>query len=88
MQAWLNMASEVIATTGFPPGLDHDGLVRAFDAHNQAVRATIPAEQLLVFEVRESWQPLCDFLDAPVPDGDFPRTNDREEFWDRVNGDI
>lgn len=88
MRAWLEMVTGVIARTGFPAGLDHDGLVKAFNAHNEAVKETIPASQLLVFDVREGWAPLCDFLEVPVPDGDFPRTNHREEFWDRVNGKI
>ena len=85
MRAWLDMATAVIAKTGFPAGLDQDGLEKAFVAHNNAVRETIPAEQLLVFDVRQGWEPLCEFLGAPVPTTDFPRTNHREEFWDRVN---
>jgi hypothetical protein len=88
MRAWLDMAGGVIARTGFPAGLDRDGLIEAFTAHNDAVREAIPADQLLVFEVREGWEPLCAFLGVPVPDEDFPRTNHREEFWDRVNGNI
>lgn len=86
MHAWLDMATDVIAKTGFPPGLDESRLARAFNAHNDAVRRTIPSRQLLVFEVREGWPRLCDFLGTPIPDEPFPRTNDREEFWDRVNG--
>jgi len=85
---WLNMANEVIEKTGFPAGLDRNGLMDAFTAHCDAVRATIPADQLLEFEVKDGWKPLCDFLDVPVPDEPFPRTNHREEFWDRVNGKI
>ncbi len=88
MRAWLDMAKDVIARTGFPPDLDHDRLMNAFIAHNDAVRQAIPARQLLVFEVRQGWEPLCAFLGTPVPDEDFPRTNHREEFWDRVNGKI
>jgi hypothetical protein len=88
MQAWLDMASDVIAKTGFPPGLDRNALVKAFIAHIDAVKKTIPANQLLVFEVRQGWEPLCDFLGAPIPATEFPRTNHREEFWDRVNGKI
>jgi hypothetical protein len=88
MRDWLDMAGDVIAKTGFPPGLDRDGLRDAFIAHNQAVRAAIPAGQLLVFEVKQGWEPLCEFLGAPVPDEDFPRTNDRGEFWDRVQGKL
>lgn len=86
MRAWLEMADAVISRTGFPPGLDHAALMAGFIAHNEAVKATIPASQLLVFEVKQGWEPLCEFLDVPVPDETFPRTNHREEFWDRVNG--
>ncbi len=83
MQAWLDMTSEVIAQTGFPAGLDNDGLLKAFTAHNDAVKAAIPARQLLVYQVKEGWEPLCTFLSAPEPAEPFPRTNDRSEFWDR-----
>ncbi len=88
MRPWLDMCSGVIAKTGFPPGLDYDGLMNAFIAHNEAVRATIPASQLLIYEVKQGWGPLCEFLDVPAPDEPFPRTNDRAEFWDRVTGKI
>ena len=88
MRAWLEMASNVITRTGFPPGLDRDGLVEAFKAHNNSVKETIPASQLLVFEVKQGWEPLCDFLGVPALSTEFPRSNHREEFWDRVNGEI
>ncbi|MEE4161419.1 MAG: sulfotransferase family protein [Woeseiaceae bacterium] len=88
MRDWLQMASDVIAKTGFPAGLDRNAIAERFVAHNQAVKDTIPASRLLVFEVKDGWEPLCDFLGVPVPEGDFPRTNHREEFWDRVNGNI
>lgn len=88
MRAWLAMVNDVIAKTGFPAGLDRDGLMQAFVAHNDAVKETIPASQLLVFEVKDGWEPLCAFLGVPAPAEAFPRTNHREEFWDRVNGEI
>ncbi|WP_088330476.1 sulfotransferase family protein [Lacimicrobium sp. SS2-24] len=86
MREWLSMAQRVVEKSGFAQGLDHQGLVDGFIAHNDAVKAAIPAKQLLLFEVKQGWQPLCDFLNLPVPDTPFPRTNDREEFWDRVSG--
>jgi len=52
------------------------------------VRSAIPADQLLVFEVKDGWAPLCEFLEKPVPSEPFPRTNDRSEFWDRVSGTL
>lgn len=85
MRDWLRMSSAVIAKTGFPFGLDQAGLGAAFEAHIAAVKATIPAAQLLVYQVKEGWEPLCAFLGVPVPDEPFPRTNDRTEFWDKVS---
>ena len=85
MRDWLEMAAGVIAKTGFAEGLDRDGLMEAFVAHNNAVRATIPPDRLLVFEVKQGWGPLCEFLGVAAPDEPFPRSNHREEFWDKVN---
>ena len=85
-RAWLEMAYGVIAKTGFPEGLSRDQLIAHFIAHNEAVKAAIPAERLLVYQVKEGWGPLCEFLGAEVPDELFPRTNDRAEFWDLIKG--
>jgi len=85
-QAWLDMVVGVVAKTGFPEGLDVVGLGKAFIAHAEAVKATIPKDQLLVFQVKDGWEPLCKFLDLPVPAGSFPRTNNRTEFWERIEG--
>ena len=86
--AWLDMVIHVIAKTGFPPGLDRAGLIKGFNEHNNAVKEAIPDDQLLEFSVKQGWEPLCEFLDVPAPSEDFPRTNDRGEFWDRVNGNL
>ena len=39
----------------------------------------MPPHQLLVFDVREGWEPLCKFLDVPVPATPFPNINDAGE---------
>ena len=83
---WLKMGRGVIAKTGFPQGLSRDALIEAFVAHNEAVKKTVPVDQLLVYQVKEGWEPLCEFLGVPVPAEPFPRTNDRGEFWDRLSG--
>lgn len=63
---------------------DREHAVRVFTEHNEAVRREIPADRLLVFEVAQGWQPLCDFLGVPVPEAPFPRTNDSASFLARV----
>jgi hypothetical protein len=85
MLPWIDMAARVIAKTGFVSGLDSAKLRQVFEGHNEAVRATIPAQQLLVYQVKEGWEPLCKFLGLPVPAEAFPRTNDRSEFWELVS---
>ncbi len=84
MHPWFDMANDVVAKTGIPAGLDRDGLIDAFIAHNEAVKEAIPASQLLVFAVKDGWEPLCTFLDRPVPAEPFPHTHNRTEFWDLV----
>ncbi|EMY79940.1 hypothetical protein pgond44_14328 [Psychroflexus gondwanensis ACAM 44] len=85
VQEWLNMVVKVIEKSGFSMGLDFDGLAERYEAHNKAVRDLIPPEQLLVYQVKEGWEPLCKFLNVEAPTTEFPRTNNREEFWDLVN---
>lgn len=65
---------------------DPDHAKAVFRAHNNEVRAAIPAERLLVFEVGEGWQPLCAFLEVPVPEAPFPNLNDAEQFRALVGG--
>lgn len=48
--------------------------------HIETVRGTIPEDRLLVFDVREGWEPLCAFLGVQIPDTPFPRTNTIVEF--------
>ncbi len=52
--------------------------------HHEEVKATVPPERLLVWEVADGWEPLCEFLELPVPDTPFPYLNDSKEFVDRI----
>ena len=47
---------------------------------NNRVIETVPAGKLLIFNVKEGWKPLCDFLGVPVPDKPFPRANNTKEW--------
>lgn len=49
---------------------------RVFVKHNQAVIDAIPPSRLLVYQPGDGWEPICRFLDVPVPDEDFPHLND------------
>lgn len=50
---------------------------KVFKEHIEEVKRTIPIERLLIFEAKQGWEPLCAFLDIPVPEGiPYPHTND------------
>lgn len=66
---------------------DRDSAIAAYRRNNARVRSTIPAERLLVFHVADGWEPLCRFLDVPVPDQPFPHQNVRDEFWQLLGGE-
>jgi hypothetical protein len=59
---------------------DREFMLAQFARHNDEVKREAPADRLLVFDVREGWDPLCTFLGVDVPDTPFPRTNTREEM--------
>jgi hypothetical protein len=78
------MAFEVIWDGVFDRRMDDkDHVISVYEAHNQAVIDELPADKLLVFEASQGWEPLCAFLDRPVPDQDYPRVNSSEEFTER-----
>jgi hypothetical protein len=65
--------------------MDEDEAVEVFNRHIAEVKATVSAEKLLIFEVSEGWQPLCDFLGVPVPDEEFPHVNESADFGELSN---
>ncbi|NRQ31180.1 sulfotransferase family protein [Nonomuraea sp. NN258] len=60
---------------------DREHVLEVYRRHLAEVRAAVPAGRLLVFDVAQGWEPLCDFLGVPVPDEPFPRVNERAAFW-------
>lgn len=81
---WFEMAIGVTQKSGFDGTMSRTDIRRAFKDQVAAVKAAIPPERLLVFEVKDGWEPLCTFLGKPVPAMPFPNTNNTEEFWELV----
>lgn len=58
---------------------DREYMVDFFNTRSAEIIASIPAEKLLVYQVSDGWEPLCEFLNVPLPDMEFPRINSRNE---------
>jgi hypothetical protein len=74
----------------FDGSMDKDSCIGRYIRHIEEVKATVPAERLLVYSVSEGWEPLCQFLGQQVPNIPFPhanagvgelRTKIAEAFW-------
>ena len=63
---------------------DKQHAIAVFEQHTQQIMERVPREKLLVFDVKEGWEPLCRFLNVAVPQNPFPRLNDTEEFREMV----
>ena len=53
---------------------------KVFNNHIEKVKSEVPPEKLLVYDVRDGWGPLCEFLGVPVPDDALPHLNKKENF--------
>lgn len=81
--AWIDLLSEMnwgergafAGTNGEP-----QAMAEAMERWNQSVIDGVPAERLLVWDPKDGWEPLCEFLEVPVPDVPLPHVNDTENF--------
>jgi len=56
---------------------DRTKAIERYHQHIAEVKASVPAERLLVYSVDQGWKPLCTFLGVPEPSEEFPHVNER-----------
>lgn len=59
---------------------DKSAAIARYHDHIKEVKAIVPEDKLLIFSVDQGWEPLCKFLEMPVPETDFPNVNDRTQI--------
>lgn len=65
----------------FEGKFDDKEFVRSvWEKHIAEVKAHVPSDKLLVFEVKDGWKPLCEFLGVPEPPEPLPHLNKKENF--------
>ncbi len=62
--------------------------IEIYQRHNAEVISIIPKEQLLIYDISEGWEPLCHFLEVPVPPHPFPKTNSSSHFVHMKNATL
>ena len=74
-KGWLFMDAIGFSTYGTVTSTSTILAKKKYREHNERVQAVIPKEKLLIFNVKQGWKPLCEFLGCEVPEQEFPRAN-------------
>lgn len=45
------------------------------------IRGLVPKDRLLEWHIEDGWEPLCKFLNKPVPNFEFPHANAAKAGW-------
>ncbi len=63
---------------------DRDHAIEVFNRHNDEVMRKVPAERLVVHEIKDGWPPLAQMLGVAEPATPLPHLNDRTSFREMV----
>jgi hypothetical protein len=70
-----------LGETGFQ---DPEHCKKVYVTMHEQVRNMAPTENLLDFQLKQGWGPLCKFLGQDIPAAPFPRINESAEFGERM----
>jgi hypothetical protein len=81
--AWIDLMIDMVwdgrgAMAGTEGNLEQ--MAEKAEEWNQSVIDEVPEERLLVWNAKEGWEPLCEFLGVDVPSEPLPHVNDTETF--------
>lgn len=65
---------------------DRTYAISKYIRHNEEVKKSVPADKLLVFKSKEGWEPICRFLDLPIPNIPYPTSNSSQSFYEWADG--
>jgi len=60
-----------------------ENAIKAYNAWTEKVKRDVPPEKLLIFHPADGWEPLCKFLEVPIPSKPFPHSNTRKDMGRR-----
>lgn len=59
---------------------DREHAISLFEKNTAEVQAAFGEDRLLTYHIGDGWEPLCRFLNKPVPDIPYPSSNAAEDF--------
>lgn len=59
--------------------------IKRYEQHSENVIRYVSSSRILMYNITDGWEPLCRFLNVPVPAENFPRTNGMDDFKKKVD---
>ncbi len=87
LQPWMQAVKRCLHDRFNDDFQNKDAMIAAYEAHNAAVRAEVPASRLIDWTPSDGWGPICAALNMAVPDEPFPLTNTTSEFRQMIGLD-
>jgi hypothetical protein len=63
---------------------DRHHAIATFEKNISQVQAAFGEGRLLSYQIGDGWDPLCRFLDKPIPNQPFPRSNSTADFTEMM----
>lgn len=82
------MTRKLLLHEAFKGDLSKENVIKCYKEHVEYVKRVCPKEKLFLFDIKDGWGPLCEFLGKPVPNEPFPNVNESAHFQsmaDRMN---
>ena len=57
-----------------------------YEEHYDTIKSLVASDNLLIYNVKDGWEPLCRFLGHPVPKTPMPRGNTGDQLMQKLNG--
>ena len=64
---------------------DRDFAIEVYNRNVEDVLSTVSADRLLVHNLGDGWEPLCRWLDLPLPEMEYPKGNTTKDFVQSLN---
>ena len=87
------MAQDIMNAFLGPQEDEYDNVKVRYSQYFDSIRQSVPKERLLEFNLRDGYEPLCEFLAVEVPKGNvdgkevtkaFPYINETSDYQDRM----
>ncbi len=78
-RGYIDLMKQMWQRSGLMEGVDtsEQFMADAMERYHEDVKRNVPSDRLLVWSVKDGWEPLCEFLGTSVPEMPFPHLNDR-----------